>query len=378
MKQVLYTPQGIWKFYHDSQKGICYYGPGNTTPNLLYEKGSSDFDTACDEKGNLFLICQDDKNNIHLFCHDRMKWTGQCVMESKSVVPYDKDFRLFCTNEWVHAFYTIRHDGKFLLAHHFLNENPKPEIIETREYPLCYTAIEDSKQNIHLFYEKNGLQQKTFYWQNKSWSDALMLTEISGDLIALQGVFDEDDRLHLVYCKRNKQEYAVCYINQKETTTIASGLKNNPTPIILKEDAYHILFRNAGRLLQCSTLHPENRFPAPQFFYPGSFSAHSLFRVKSSTPLARQRIFANTLYGLESRPDKFEPTVIGDKIKKLDFTLPEKITEKPDDIELYKQEVSDFTPQTSQNNSIDVFQKLAELESRISTLENQTKQKEGL
>ncbi len=377
MKQVLYTPQGVWKFYHDAQKGICYYAPASSTPSILFEKGANDFDAACDESGNLFVICQDDKNNIHLFYYDRSKWTGRCVLESKSVVPYDKNFRMFCTNGWAHAFYTVRHDGNFLLVHHFLNENPKPEVIESRNFPFCYTAIEDSKQNIHIFYEKNGLQQKTFFWQNKNWTDAKMLTEISGDLLSVQGIFDEDDLWHLVYCKRNKQEHAVCYLNEKDSQTVLSGITGNPLPVILKDDTYHILFRNAGRLLQSSTMHPENQFPAPKFFYPGSFSPHSLFRIKSATPMARLHIFANTVYGLETRPDKFVPTVIGEALKKADFSLPEKVAEKPDDIELYKQEVSDFTPTTTEKNSDALLvQKIAELETRLAKLESQYKNEE--
>lgn len=384
MKQVLYTPQGLWKFYHDEQKGICFFAPRSTTPMLLFENGCSDFDTACDEKGNLFLISQDDKNNIYLFYYDRKKWNRQCILESKSVVPYDKNFRLFCTNGWVHALYNIRHDAQYLLVHHMLNENTKPEVIESRSYPFCYNVCQDSKQNLHVFYEKSGLMQKTFFWQNKSWCEPTLLTEISGDLISVQSIFDADDTLHLVYSKRNKTEYAVCYLNNQKSETILSGLENAPEPIILQHNEYHILFRMAGRLLQSSCLHPEDGFMKPQYYFPGSFNPHSLFRIKTCTSLQRHHIFANTIYGTEIRPDRFDATLIGDALNSIEFSLPDKPTEQPTELAQYMQEVSDFSEDDIEEPDVveepeeippndSLYEKIEAMDARVAALEAQFK-----
>ncbi|MBQ2966766.1 MAG: hypothetical protein IJE10_01430 [Clostridia bacterium] len=381
MKQVLYTPQGLWKFYHDEKKGICFYAPKSTTPMLLFEKGCADFDTACDEKGNLFLISQDDKNNLYLFYYDKKRWNRQCILESKSVVPYDKNFRLFCTNGWVHAFYNIRHEAQYLLVHHMLNENTKPEVIESRSYPFCYAVTQDSKQNIHVFYEKSGLMQKTFFWQNKAWVEPKLLTEINGDLISLQGIFDENDAMHLVYSRRNKQEYSVCYLSERGTQTLLSGLENAPEPIILQFKEYHILFRMAGRLLQSSAIRPEEGFLKPQYYFPGSFNPHSLFRIKTSQTLRRHHIFVDTIYGTEARPDRFDATLIGEALNAIDFALPEKPVEQESDLTQYMQEVSDFQKEEQKETVYDspapevtpLDSKLDAFEARISALENQFK-----
>ncbi len=190
MKHIVYTKSGMWKFYYDAHLGICFYEPNQLTPMILFDKGLDDFSVICNEKSEIFLLCQDDKNSIWLFIYDRRKWTRRCIFESKTIMPYRKSFQLICVNDWILAFYTIKHQEKYMLVHHILNNEENPEIIEQSDEPIIFTVTKDLSQNVHCLYLKDNLVEKIFTWSSKSWGCLLPVAEISGELFKISAIRD--------------------------------------------------------------------------------------------------------------------------------------------------------------------------------------------
>ncbi len=381
MKNIVYTQKGMWKFYHDEKLGLCFYEPGCTTPMILYDKAAPDFDADCDEKGCIYVICQDDKNNIYLLYFDRKKWNRQCILESKSVVPYEKNFTLISLNGWINVFYTIRHAGQYLLIHHILNNQGEPQVIETSEHQIIYSIASDSKNNIYCVYEKNGIGFQLYSWQKKEWQSFKTLSALTGELYSLQTITDNRDALQIVCCTRVKQDYRVYYINAAGVQEILSGISVNPEPTIFYCSEYYILFHLGGRLLQTTSKNPEEGFTKPTYYFPGSFSPHRLFKISSVKNLRQKGIFAKYIYGSELRGDRFEAAIIGDLIHEIDFSLPTQITEKSNEIEEYIHEIAGFENEVAQleerkNESEDISllaERMEALEKRVYQLEQDNK-----
>ena len=62
-----------------------------------------------------------------------------------------------------------QHAEKYLLIHHILNNEGKPQVIETFDAPFVYSALSDSKGNLYIIYEKGDIGYKEYVWQNKEW-----------------------------------------------------------------------------------------------------------------------------------------------------------------------------------------------------------------
>ncbi len=345
MKNIVYTQKGMWKFYHDEKLGLCFYEPGGTTPMILFDKGGADFDADCDESGCIYLMCQDDKNNLYLFYYDRQKWNKQCILESKSVVPYDKNFRIINVNGWINTFYAIRHAEKYLLIHHILNNEGKPQVIETFDAPFVYSALSDSKGNLYIIYEKGDIGYKEYVWQNKEWSSFVRMAKLPAPLCGVQAIADRKDELNLVCTCRKKQEYSVYFVTDSVLHEIVSGARQNPQPAVLYKNEYYVLFQLGGRLLQCTAENTENGFTKPTYYFPGSFSPHSLFKLSSTVSLSQKGVFASVVYGTELRRDRFDAAIIGDIISEIDFSLPAAPTEQKPEIEEYISRVAEFDPE---------------------------------
>lgn len=335
MKHIVYTKTGMWKFYYDAHLGICFYEPQQLTPMILFDKGLDDFSVICNGKSEIFLLCQDDKNSIWLFVFDRKKWTRRCIFESKTIMPYPKSFQLICINDWISAFYTIKHQNKHMLVHHILNAEENPDIIEQSDSPIIFTVTKDLNQNIHCLYLKDNLVEKVFTWSSKSWGCSSPFAEISGDILNISAITDSDNELHFTYSARYKNDYSVCYGNKSGIQELIFGVSVNPKPVIFYDKEFYILFRMGGRLLKTSSGSPDNGFFKPSYYFPGSFSNHDIFRVSTPIPLSEFGIYVNEIYGTELRPDRFEAAIIGNTLNEIDFKLPTSPKEQPFDIEKF-------------------------------------------
>jgi len=335
MKNIICTKQGMWKFYHDSNLGICFYGPRNDTPLILFDKGAKDFDVTCDDKGCIYLLCQDDKNNIYMFYYDRTSWRRRCILESKSAVPYDKNFSLIVKNGWINAFYTICHSDRTLLIHHILNSDNQPKVIETSEKPITYTITSDLNDNIYCIYQKDSIGFQVFKWNTKTWQNFSPIHTLPGDLSSVCAVCDRGTGLHIACCMRVRNEHAVYYVSRNGAEKIADGFTRNPEPVILSADKFYILLKTDGRLVQCVAENPDEGFSRPSYYFPGSFSTHSVFKLSSSADLRVHNVFAETVYGTEPHPRAFEAAIIQDALDKIDYSLPSMPAVKAPDIETF-------------------------------------------
>ena len=337
MKNIILTKQGLWKFYHDENLGICFYGPKSDTPMILFDKGTKDFDATCDSDGNIYLLCQDNSNNIYLFFYDRTSWRKQCILESKSKVPYDKNFSIIVINGWVNAFYTIRHSEKVLLIHHILNNNTQPKVIESCDEPIIYSITTDINNNIYCVYLKECIGFQAYKWNEKRWQPFSPVQRIQGEICSLSAICDINSALHIVCSVRTKNEYSSYYISRNGTEKITDGFLRNTEPCIICYDKYYVLFKANGRLMQCVTENPELGFMKPSFYFPGSFCTNSLFRFSCQYDLKHKKIFTEKIYGTEPRLNSFEAAIIQDEIDKIDFSLPSVPTEITPEIESYIQ-----------------------------------------
>lgn len=335
MKNIILTKQGLWKFYHDKNLGICFYGPKNKTPMILFEKGAKDFDAACDSNGNIYLLCQDDSNNIYLFFFDRTSWRRQCILECKSKVPYDKNFSIVVNNGWVNSFYTVKHSEKTLLIHHILNNDSQPKVIESSDTPILYTITTDINDNIYCIYQKESIGFQVYKWKEKCWQGFSPVQKIKGEICSVSAICDVNSVLHIVCSSREKNEFSVYYITRNGTEKIADGFSSNPFPSILCFDKYYILFKGNGRLMQCVAEDTEYGFGRPSYYFPGSFCTNSLFKFCCQQDLKNKKIFAEKIYGNEPRLNSFEASIIQDELDSIDFSIPLAPKEAVPEIESY-------------------------------------------
>ena len=365
MKNIICNNQGMWKFYYDKKLGICFYGPGNETPMILFDKGAEDFDVSCDEDGTIYLLCQDERNNIYLFYHANTGWRRQCILESKFLVPYDKNFSIIVKNGWINAFYTIRHSEKTLLIHHILNNADSPKVIESFDSPLKYTITCDSRNNIYCICQKESIGYLVYCWNTKSWQSFSPVQKIKGEICSVSAICDQGDGLHIVCSVRDKTDYSIYYISRNSVHRIYDGFSFDPEPVILCADKFYILFKANGRLMQCVSENPEEGFLKPSYYFPGSFTPHSLFKLSCQHDLRAHKIFAKTVYGTEPRLNSFEAAIIQSGIDDFDFSVPEIITEKTPDIENFVSESEPF-PESDSN----LEERVSALEQKLNTLLN--------
>lgn len=335
MKHIVYTKKGMWKFYYDSHLGICFYEPDGITPMILFENGLEDFSVSCDTDSSIYLLCQDDKNSIWLFFFDNKKWTRQCIFESKSLIPYKKQFQTVLINGWLNAFYTIKHGNKYMLIHHILNNEDTPNVIEQADEPLIFTVFSDNNFNLHCVYKKENLGEKIYNWTNKSWCNFLPLAEVFGDIVYLCAIADADNKTHFTYCSQVKMDYSVCYGNKSGVQELMCGISVNPKPIIFYYEKFYVLFRLGGRLLKTYSDKPDEGFLKPTYYFPGSFSAHDLFKISCPENLCNYGIYVNEIYGTEIRPDRFDASIIGEKLNEMDFSVPLVPMQQPFEIEKF-------------------------------------------
>lgn len=342
MKNIISTKQGMWKFYHDKNLGICFYGPKDDTPMILFEKGAPDFDAVCDNEGCIYLLCQDDKNNIYLYYYDKISWRKQCILEARSAVPYDKNFTLLVTNGLVNAFYTIRHAKRTLLIHHILDGEKEPTVIETSPSPITYTVSSDGSNNIYCIYQKESIGFQMFNWGIKEWQNFSTLAVLPGELRFISAICDLSDRLHITCSLRERSDYKVYYISKNGVQEISDGFTRNPEPVILCTDQFYILLKTNGRLLQCTAKEPEQGFLKPTYYFPGSFCTHSLFKLSCSADLRLNKIFTGTVYGTEPRLNYFEAAIIQENLDRIDFSPVSVPTLKIPDIETFVENAEPF------------------------------------
>ena len=163
MKKAIYVSSGVWQIYYNN--GICCKSPDGAE-EVLFKEGLDDFDVTADKDENIYILCQDNKNYFYLYWHDGQMWQNKCMLESSATEVYNKNFTLLNVNDWLNAFYTVKHKNDTLIVHHIIYSESEPEIIERSDNFKCYFSTCDCYGDIYCFFVRDKeLGYKKYSWK---------------------------------------------------------------------------------------------------------------------------------------------------------------------------------------------------------------------
>jgi hypothetical protein len=357
----------VWQIYYNN--GICCKSPDGAE-EVLFKDGLEDFDVTADSNENIYILCQDNKNYFYLYWYDGEKWQNKCMLESSATEVYNKNFTLLNVNDWLNAFYTVKHQNDTLIVHHIIYSESEPEIIERNDNFKCYFSACDSYGDIYCFFVRDKeLGYKKYSWKDKNWSNYKGIFKFNEEVHNICVAFDKNNNYHITCCIGEEGKYKVVYLNKNSICEIIGGGFSEIKPVVVISDKIHILFDFAGRVLQAISENGGNSFVDAKYFFPGSFNRQGVVKIVSASE-NRGEIKVTYTYGYETNYGKLVPS-LAENIKNIEKST--EITEIKPEIEQFAPDNAKITPpeQYKQENDTDVlFKMIKVLSERIDALEN--------
>ena len=367
MKNAVYTSSGVWQFYYDG--GIRCITPDNKD-EIIIPNGLDDFDVTADKDEKIYILCQDNKNYFYLWWYDGVCWQNKCMLESNVEEVYSKNFSLINSNDWLNAFYTVKHKESTLIVHHIIFGDAEPEIIEESKNFKTYFVASDNFGNLYCFFARDReLGYKKYMWSEKRWSKYQGIFKFNEEIHYINAAFDENNNYHVAVCIGDENKYKIAYTNDQKAHEIISGGYSVLKPVVVVNKNINILFDFAGRVLRAVSDDLGNSFLSAKYFFPGSFNKQGVVKIVSSQKTG-SGIKTQYTYGYETDDGALKPSLVEDtkEIEKIRV-------EKPTEI---KPETEDFTeskdvlppPEYKKHNDDNsLFKMIAQLTNRISDLE---------
>ena len=361
MKSVVYNSFGVWRIYN-SAGVLKIYSPVTCEETNLMETECG-FSLCCDNKDNIFIICQNGYGDIYFIVVNGENIQKNCMLESKVKNAYEKHFKTVYVNGWINAFYLLEHENKRILIHHIINSENQPGIIETvdEETPLFVNRKGD---DLYLFYVKNNsVMCKKFRWNEKQWEDPETLCSEENKIVYINAYFT--DKVNVVCCTQNKDRYNAFFATEDYKCELVRNSSSLLKPVICEKDGVmHILLEYGGRILESTDENKSDVISRAKYSYFGTFEKSEA--VEINTP-ELEKIYT---YGYETKKGEFTPLVTGDiKIHKITS-----VTEVKSELE--EEQPQQKAPQDIYGEILKMLDKsnemkiLSELCSKISALED--------
>ena len=244
MKKLICTTEGIWDFFVRDGFLMCY-NPQKEVFEKIYECDENDVDTTIDERGIIYAMLQY-SNNFYVSRYTG-EWETECILESVSDKSYYKNITLICNNNWLNAFYILKHDNKKLLVHQIPGSKLSCEVIAESVDDIVYSVTKDEKRNIYIAYSKEkSISMRKFVWKNKLWTKEEYLNNATSEILNISIGVTEEYSLLYTYCCNEDKSYKV-YVNGE---TLTSGLQKEVFPCIVQNKSeFSCIFEYYGKML---------------------------------------------------------------------------------------------------------------------------------
>ena len=304
MKRVVYNSFGVWRFYNSSGN-LKMFSPITMDETSLMETDYG-FSLCCDDKDNIFILCQNNKSDIWFVTINGENTEKRCMLESKTKEGYEKSFNMVDINGWINGVYTLNHEGENVIIHHIINSKSQPEIIGTaeKETPLFVCC---KNENLYAFYQKgNKIVSKIYKWNDKKWTDEEVICEEENKVIYINACITNN--INLVYCSEKKGKYNVVYATKGYTCELIKNSSAVVKPVgVEKEGVLHVLFEYGGRILESTGENKGEVISKPRYSYFGTFEKSDAVEINMPDC---EKVYT---YGFETSKGVFRPLLIKEK-----------------------------------------------------------------
>ena len=272
MKKIVYGTNGIREFYTDDGKLKCYCSDSKAKEDVC-ECDLDDFDVAVSENGVLYAMTQS-KGNLYVSAYNGV-WSSECVLESTKIENYNRSITLISNNNWLCAFYILKHDEKFLLVHQIFGSRTNPDVICESVNEINFCIVKDTNRNIHIAYT-NGetLQTAVYVWKAKRWENRTTVMTLEENVSHISMCLDEKNNKHIALCIKSLNTYKVIV----DSMIVASSLSRSvQCCLINNKNSVFCVFEYYGKLL--SSEFKDDKWENVKYFHCDGFEKYELVKI---------------------------------------------------------------------------------------------------
>lgn len=168
---------------------------------MIFKEAVSDFYVTDTGNGEVGIICQDESGSIIFLREKNGSYLKTTLLNNRSKLAYEKNFKLFKHNNWISLSYIINYQGNNILSFQIIDNEEEAPIVVDYISGVEYFAFTDISNDIYYFYNKEGIfGYKIYKWGKKDFCEFEKLGD--GDLISV--LSDKKDTYYIIYENSNK------------------------------------------------------------------------------------------------------------------------------------------------------------------------------